>query len=71
MSSGSIVAAMLERVDAISHLRALIGPTDSRQACPGTIRGDFGTDERRNAVHASDSLETAEEEIAFLFAQQG
>ena len=66
MSSGSIVWAVVERADAINYLRALAGPTDSRQASPGTIRGDFGTDERRNAVHASDSPESAKREIAFL-----
>ena len=69
MSSGAVVGAMLERADAVNYLRAISGPTDSRHAPKGTIRGDFGTDNRRNAVHASDSPESAAREIALFFGQ--
>jgi nucleoside-diphosphate kinase len=44
-----------------------MGPTDSTKAEPGTIRGDFGTDIERNAVHGSDAPETARVEIAYFF----
>lgn len=71
MTSGPIVAAVLERADAVQQLRALIGPTDSTKAPAGTLRADFGTDERRNAVHASDSPENAGREIALLFGLPG
>jgi nucleoside-diphosphate kinase len=47
--------------------RELMGPTDSTQAEPGTIRGDHGTDIERNAVHGSDAPETARVEIAYFF----
>jgi nucleoside-diphosphate kinase len=55
------------RWGAIDRNRELMGPTDSTQAAPGTIRGDFGTDIERNAVHGSDAPETARVEIAYFF----
>ena len=67
MTSGSIVPVVLERDNAVAHLRAFIGETDSAKAAPGTIRRDFGTDVQCNAVHASDSLENATREIGFFF----
>jgi len=67
MTSGPIVAACLERDDAVAHLRAVMGPTDSTKAPPETIRGQFGTSIERNAVHGSDSPENACIEIAFFF----
>ena len=67
MTSGPVVASVLEGARAIAHHRALMGPTDSTQAPPGTIRGDFGTDIEQNAVHGSDAPETARVEIAFFF----
>ena len=67
MTSGPVVASVLEGAGAIAHNRELMGPTDSTQAPPGTIRGDFGTDIERNAVHGSDGPETARVEIAFFF----
>ena len=67
MSSGPVVPAALERDDAVSILREIIGVTDSAKAAEGTIRREFGTTVQRNAVHASDSPETAEDEIAFFF----
>jgi len=67
MTSGPAVPTVLEREDAVTHLRAFIGETDSTKAAPGTIRAEFGTDVQCNAVHASDSPETAEREISFFF----
>lgn len=65
--SGPVVPMVLERDNAVAHLREFIGATDSAQAAPGTIRSDFGTDVQRNAVHASDSPENALREVAFFF----
>jgi nucleoside-diphosphate kinase len=67
MVSGPIMVAVLEKVNAVRDLRSLIGATDPRDASEGTIRKEFAQDGRRNAVHASDSRETAGEEIAFFF----
>lgn len=69
MSSGPVVPAALERDDAVSILREIIGVTDSAQAAEGTIRREFGTTVQRNAVHASDSPGTAADEIAFFFGE--
>ena len=67
ITSGPVVPTVLERDDAVAHLRRFIGVTDSAEAAPGTIRREFGTDVQRNAVHASDSPENAAREIAFFF----
>jgi nucleoside-diphosphate kinase len=67
MTEGPIVVSALEGEDAIAKNRELMGPTDSTQAEPGTIRGDHGTDIERNAVHGSDAPETARIEIAYFF----
>ena len=67
MTSGPIVVSALEGPGAIARNRELMGPTDSTPAAPGTIRGDFGTDIERNAVHGSDAPETARVEIAYFF----
>jgi nucleoside-diphosphate kinase len=67
MTEGPIVVSVLEGEDAIAKNRELMGPTDSTQAEPGTIRGDFGTDIERNAVHGSDAPETARIEVAYFF----
>jgi len=67
MTSGPAVPMVLERDNAVAHLRGFIGPTDSTEAAAGTVRGDFGTDVQCNAVHASDSLENSGNEIAFFF----
>ena len=69
MTSGPAVPMVLERDNAVAHLRDFIGPTNSNEAPAGTIRGDFGTDVQCNAVHASDSLENAALEIAFYFGE--
>jgi nucleoside-diphosphate kinase len=67
MSSGPILVAVLEKENAIKDLRKTVGATDPREAEKGTIRKDFAESKGRNAVHASDSLESAREEIAFFF----
>jgi nucleoside-diphosphate kinase len=67
MSSGPIVAMILEGEGAIDLNRKLMGATDYRQADPGTIRADFARDIEANIVHGSDSPETAATEMAFFF----
>jgi nucleoside-diphosphate kinase len=67
MTSGPVVVSVLEGRDAVAKNRELMGPTDSKKAAKGTIRGDFGTDIERNAVHGSDAPETARIEIAYFF----
>jgi nucleoside-diphosphate kinase len=67
MTEGPIVVSVLEGENAIAKNRELMGPTDSTQAEPGTIRGDHGTDIERNAAHGSDAPETARVEIAYFF----
>jgi nucleoside-diphosphate kinase len=69
MSSGPIVAALLEKEDAISSFRELIGATNPANAAPGTIRALFAEDLQRNAVHGSDSDENAIIESDFFFSK--
>jgi nucleoside-diphosphate kinase len=68
MSSSPIVAMALEKENAVSDLRELIGATDPKKAACGTIRQCFAIDMGKNSVHASDSPENAAVEIAFHFA---
>ncbi|MGC8720793.1 MAG: nucleoside-diphosphate kinase [Thermodesulforhabdaceae bacterium] len=68
MSSGPIMVMVLEGQDVIRRNRAIMGATNPQQAEPGTIRAEFGTDVEKNAVHGSDSPETAVKEIAFFFS---
>lgn len=67
MMSSPVIAMALGGDGAIDRARKLVGPTDSRKAAAGSIRGDLGTDNRRNIVHASDSAPTAETELARFF----
>ena len=67
MSSGPVFLGVLEGDNAIVRWRELMGPTDSKKAPKGTIRGEFGTDVEKNASHGSDATETARAEIAFFF----
>lgn len=67
MSSGPVVALVLEGENAINKNRELMGATDFRKADPGTIRADFASDIEKNIVHGSDGPETARTEIAFFF----
>ena len=68
MSSGPIVAAILEKDNAVADFRALIGATDPAEAADGTIRKAYAESKGRNAVHGSDSDENAEIEGKFHFA---
>ena len=67
LCAGPLVSACLEGRGAVAAARRLIGPTDPRDAPPGTIRGDYGVHWRRNLCHASDSEESAAREIALWF----
>ena len=67
MSSGPIVALILEGEEAIGKNRDLMGATDYRNAAPGTIRADFAREIEANIVHGSDAPETAQKEIAYFF----
>lgn len=67
VSSGPIIAMVLEGDNAIAKNREMMGATDLKKAAPGTIRADFAQSVTKNAVHGSDSPETAKEEIAFFF----
>jgi nucleoside-diphosphate kinase len=67
MSSGPCLTMVLERENAIAHLRAVMGATDPAKADPGTIRKDFAASIERNAIHGSDAKETAAFEIGFFF----
>jgi nucleoside-diphosphate kinase len=67
MSKTPVVAVALEGENAISAVRDLLGPTDSKAAAPGTIRGDLGEDKMVNVCHASDSTEAAAAELKRFF----
>jgi len=68
MTSGPVLVIVLQGDNAITHYRDVIGKTDPAQADPGTIRADFAESMRFNAVHGSDSPESASREIAYFFA---
>ena len=70
VTSGPILAMVVEGPEAISIIRRLIGKTSSFKAGPGTVRGDFGLSVTKNVVHASDSVENAEREISFFFKKR-
>jgi nucleoside-diphosphate kinase len=67
VTSGPLVAVVLEGDSAVEIVRAINGATDGRKAAPGTIRGDFSLSNRENLVHGSDSPESAAREIAIWF----
>ena len=67
MSSRPVVVLALRGDNVVSRVRDLLGPTDSRKAAKGTIRGDFGTEMMKNVVHASDSVDNAKAELARFF----
>ena len=69
MQSGNIIAAILEREDAVMKLRELVGNTDFHKARLGTIRSLYAESLTENAVHASDSLESAKREISLIFSK--
>ena len=67
MGSCPVLLLALQGENIVTRVRELLGPTDSRKAAPGTIRGDFGTDMMVNVVHASDSDANARIELARFF----
>ena len=69
MTSGPIMVQVLEGEDAIATNRRLMGATNPKEAAPGTIRADFAESIDANAVHGSDSPESAAREIAFFFEE--
>ena len=69
MTSGPIVAMILEKDDAVASFRELIGATNPAEAAPGTIRADFAESISANAVHGSDSDENAQIEGRFYFSE--
>jgi nucleoside-diphosphate kinase len=69
MTSGPVVVMVLEREDAISTWRRVMGATDPAKADEGTLRREFGTNVEKNATHGSDAPETAAVEIAYFFSK--
>jgi nucleoside-diphosphate kinase len=69
MCSGPIVAAVLKKENAVLDFRTLVGKTDPKDAAEGTIRKEFAESGSKNAVHGSDSDESAQKELSFHFAQ--
>jgi nucleoside-diphosphate kinase len=67
MQKTPVIAMALEGAGAVNRVRELLGPTDSKKAAKGTIRGDFGLDVMVNVAHASDSAETAAVELKRFF----
>ena len=67
ITSGPVVAMVLEGDGAVAIVRKMMGKTNSAEAEPGTIRGDFALTIGRNVIHGSDSLESARREIGFFF----
>jgi nucleoside-diphosphate kinase len=68
MSSGPVLAQVLEGENAIARYRDLMGATDPKKAAPGTLRADLAQSIEANVVHGSDAAETASREIAFFFS---
>lgn len=68
MSSGPVMVMVLRHQNAVEEFRQLVGSTDPARAEPGTIRAEFGTDVRMNAVHGSDSPENALREASYFFS---
>ena len=67
ITAGPIVAMIVEGPEAIRVVRDMVGVTNGLKATPGTIRGDFGTSQQMNLVHASDGPEAAQREIEIFF----
>ena len=70
MTSGPVQIQVLRGENAISKYRKLMGNTDPKEAAPGTIRHDFAESIQANAVHGSDSEESAEREVAYFFPEE-
>ena len=69
MTTGPVIAQVLEGENAVDAHRRIMGATDPKKADPGTIRRDFAASIEENVVHGSDAVETARQEISFFFAQ--
>lgn len=69
MTSGPVIPVALEREDAVTHLRKVMGATDVAKAEEGTVRKLYGTSIERNAIHGSDSAENAVIELSFFFSR--
>ncbi len=69
MTSGPCIPMALERADAVTKLREVIGATDPKDAAAGTVRALYAESKERNAIHASDSPENATREVAFFFTE--
>ena len=67
ITSGEVVIAIIERDNAVSLTREIIGNTNPKDASPGTIRGDFGISITENSIHASDSSESFDKEVNVVF----
>jgi len=70
MCSAPLIVMAWQAEDAVAKVRRIIGATNSKEAAAGTLRAMFGTDGRRNVVHASDSAENAAKELAFFFTPE-
>ena len=70
MCSAPVIVMAWEGRDAVASVRQIIGATNSKEAAEGTLRNMFGTDGRKNVVHASDSVENAAKEIAIFFSEE-
>ena len=69
ITSGPVVAMVLEAPAAVSTVRTMMGATNPLDSAPGTIRGDYALEIGENAVHGSDSVDSAEREIAIYFTE--
>ena len=67
ITSAPVLVGVFEGTDAVKVVRATVGATKPAEAAPGTIRGDFALEIGRNLIHASDAVETAQQEIALWF----
>ena len=70
VTSGPVLAMVVEGPNAITVMRTLIGKTNPLEAGPGTIRGDYALNVTKNVIHASDSPENAEREIRIFFKEE-
>jgi nucleoside-diphosphate kinase len=71
MQSGPVMVQVLEGEDAIARNREIMGATNPADAAPGTIRADYASSVEENATHGSDGPDTAKQEIAFFFGDNG
>lgn len=71
ITSGPLVAAVVEGPGVVGAWRTMMGATDPKVADPGTVRGDFATEMSKNVTHGSDSPESAEREIGLFFPDLG